>query len=217
MPKPSTAQLAHTIAISGQSLLILIQRPGLSGLIDSLIACQHALESFRRSLPNRDKRARLDRKAEKSVRPPVHSFSFIGIHGSSIRGQIEDLSTNHPVASSLNRIEPPTWHSRSCHFRAVLSSGASSISDGQQSSGCIGVCNSTVVGAAVGIGSAVATVAIITPDRKVAAAAVIAGPQLLREAALDAVHQWVSKPFTVNGEPVDAFFCHPRLPSIGRT
>jgi hypothetical protein len=40
-------------------------RPGLSGLIDSLIASQHALELFRRSLPNRDKRARLDRLANR--------------------------------------------------------------------------------------------------------------------------------------------------------
>jgi hypothetical protein len=39
-------------------------RPGLSGLIDSLIASQHALELFRRSLP-RDKRARLDRLANR--------------------------------------------------------------------------------------------------------------------------------------------------------
>jgi hypothetical protein len=46
-------------------------------------------------------------------------------------------------------------------FALVLSPAASSISDGQQSSGCIGVCNSTIVGAAVGIGAAVATVAII--------------------------------------------------------
>jgi hypothetical protein len=44
-----------------------------------------------------------------------------------------------------------------------------------------------------------------SPDGKVAAAAVIDGPQLLREAALDAVHQWVSKPFAINGEQVDAF------------
>ena len=40
-------------------------RPGLSGLIDSLIDSQHALELFRRSLPNRDKRARLDRLANR--------------------------------------------------------------------------------------------------------------------------------------------------------
>jgi hypothetical protein len=46
-------------------------------------------------------------------------------------------------------------------FALVLSSGASSISDGQQSSSCIGVCNSTIVGVAVGISAAVATVAII--------------------------------------------------------
>jgi Gram-negative bacterial TonB protein C-terminal len=39
---------------------------------------------------------------------------------------------------------------------------------------------------------------------QVAAAYVIDGPQLLREAALDAVHQWVSKPFAVRGEPVEA-------------
>ncbi len=43
-----------------------------------------------------------------------------------------------------------------------------------------------------------------SPDGKVADAAVIDGPQLLRAAALEAVHQWVSKPFVVNGEPVDA-------------
>jgi len=40
-------------------------RAGLNGLIDSLIASQHALEMFRRSLPNSDKRARLDRLANR--------------------------------------------------------------------------------------------------------------------------------------------------------
>ncbi len=36
-------------------------RTGLDGLIDSLLATQHVLEMFRRSLPNSDKRSRLDR------------------------------------------------------------------------------------------------------------------------------------------------------------
>jgi integrase len=48
-PKPASSQL----------------RPGFSGLIDSLIASQHALELFRRSLPNRYKRALLDRLANR--------------------------------------------------------------------------------------------------------------------------------------------------------
>jgi hypothetical protein len=43
-----------------------------------------------------------------------------------------------------------------------------------------------------------------SPDGHVAAAYVIDGPQLLREAALDAVRQWVIKPFVIKGEPVDA-------------
>jgi hypothetical protein len=37
------------------------QRTGLDGLIDSLLATQHALEMFRRSLPNGNARACLDR------------------------------------------------------------------------------------------------------------------------------------------------------------
>lgn len=41
-------------------------------------------------------------------------------------------------------------------------------------------------------------------DGLVASAWVIDGPQLLREAALDAVRRWVSKPFAINGEPVEA-------------
>ena len=40
-------------------------RTGLNGLIDSLVASQHALEIFRRSLPNCDKRARLDQLANR--------------------------------------------------------------------------------------------------------------------------------------------------------
>jgi len=40
-------------------------RPGLNGLIDSLITSQHALEIFRRALPNREKRAPLDRLANR--------------------------------------------------------------------------------------------------------------------------------------------------------
>ena len=48
-PKPASSQL----------------RPGLNGLIDSLITSQHALEIFRRSLPNREKRAPLDRLANR--------------------------------------------------------------------------------------------------------------------------------------------------------
>jgi integrase len=48
-PKPASSQL----------------RPGLNGLIDSLMTSQHALEIFRRSLPNREKRAPLDRLANR--------------------------------------------------------------------------------------------------------------------------------------------------------
>ena len=48
-PKPASSQL----------------RPGLNGLIDSLITSQHALEIFRRSLTNREKRAPLDRLANR--------------------------------------------------------------------------------------------------------------------------------------------------------
>ena len=40
-------------------------RAGFNGLIDSLQASQHALEIFRRSLPNGDKRQRLDRLANR--------------------------------------------------------------------------------------------------------------------------------------------------------
>jgi hypothetical protein len=38
-----------------------IQRTGFDGLIDSLLATQHALVMFRRSLPSGDSRSRLDR------------------------------------------------------------------------------------------------------------------------------------------------------------
>ena len=48
-PKPASSQL----------------RPGLNGLIDSLITSQQALEIFRRSLPDREKRAPLDRLANR--------------------------------------------------------------------------------------------------------------------------------------------------------
>jgi len=40
-------------------------RAGFNGLIDSFQASQHALEVFRRSLPNGDKRQRLDRLANR--------------------------------------------------------------------------------------------------------------------------------------------------------
>jgi integrase len=40
-------------------------RIGIDGLIDSLLATQHVLEMFRRSLPNADKRRRLDRLANR--------------------------------------------------------------------------------------------------------------------------------------------------------
>ena len=40
-------------------------RAGFNGLIDSFQASQHALEIFRRSLPNGDKRQRLDRLANR--------------------------------------------------------------------------------------------------------------------------------------------------------
>jgi hypothetical protein len=36
-------------------------RPGLDGVIDSLLAAQHVLEMFRRTLPNGTSRRRLDR------------------------------------------------------------------------------------------------------------------------------------------------------------
>jgi hypothetical protein len=36
-------------------------RPGLDGLIDSLLAAQHVLEMFRRALPDGASRRRLDR------------------------------------------------------------------------------------------------------------------------------------------------------------
>jgi hypothetical protein len=38
-----------------------LQRTGFEGLIDSLLATQHALVMFRRSLPGSDSRSRLDR------------------------------------------------------------------------------------------------------------------------------------------------------------
>jgi len=40
-------------------------RKGMDGLIDSFQASQHALEIFRRSLPNGEKRQRLDRIANR--------------------------------------------------------------------------------------------------------------------------------------------------------
>jgi integrase len=43
-------------------------RPGLNGLIDALIASQHALVLFRRSLPNLEMRDRLDRLANRLTR-----------------------------------------------------------------------------------------------------------------------------------------------------
>jgi hypothetical protein len=36
-------------------------RPGLDGVIDSLLAAQHVLEMFRRALPNGTSRRRFDR------------------------------------------------------------------------------------------------------------------------------------------------------------
>jgi hypothetical protein len=43
-------------------------RPGLNGLIDALIAAQHALVLFRRFLPNLEMRDRLDRLANRLTR-----------------------------------------------------------------------------------------------------------------------------------------------------
>jgi protein TonB len=44
--------------------------------------------------------------------------------------------------------------------------------------------------------------AIIGPDGTVQKLTVIAGPQPLQSAALAAVHQWVYKPYLLNGNPV---------------
>jgi integrase len=61
-------QLAHDkprhLAPQPKTSLALL-RTGLVGLIDSFLATQHALEMFCRSLPNRDKRAHLDRLANR--------------------------------------------------------------------------------------------------------------------------------------------------------
>ena len=46
-------------------------RAGFNGLIDSLQASQYALETFRRSLPNDNKRQRLDRIANRLTKTPA--------------------------------------------------------------------------------------------------------------------------------------------------
>lgn len=45
--------------------------------------------------------------------------------------------------------------------------------------------------------------AVIGPDGHVRTAKVIDGPRILQQAALDAVYQWIFRPFLVSGEPVE--------------
>lgn len=44
--------------------------------------------------------------------------------------------------------------------------------------------------------------AIIGADGRVAKLTVVAGPAMLRDAAVEAVRQWVYKPYLLNGQPV---------------
>jgi protein TonB len=53
-----------------------------------------------------------------------------------------------------------------------------------------------------GVQGAVELSITIGTDGKVQNAAILAGPPLLTQAALDAVSQWVYQPFMLNGQPV---------------
>jgi protein TonB len=46
--------------------------------------------------------------------------------------------------------------------------------------------------------------AMIGVDGKVKSASAVSGPGLLQKAAVDAVRQWVYKPTTLNGAPVES-------------
>ena len=51
-------------------------RAGLDGVIDSLLAAQHALEMFRRTLPNNTSRLRLNRLANRLTRIVTEARKF---------------------------------------------------------------------------------------------------------------------------------------------
>ena len=54
-----------------------------------------------------------------------------------------------------------------------------------------------------GVSGTVVLRATIGTDGIVKALQVISGPELLRQAALDAVHQWRYRPYLLNGDPVE--------------
>lgn len=54
-----------------------------------------------------------------------------------------------------------------------------------------------------GIAGMVVMHAIIAKDGSIASLAVISGPEELRQASLDAVSQWLYKPFLLNGQPTE--------------
>jgi len=53
-----------------------------------------------------------------------------------------------------------------------------------------------------GVSGAVVMMATLDRDGKVSKLAVVSGPEDLRDAALEAVHQWTYKPYRLNGNPV---------------
>ncbi|AEU38842.1 TonB family protein [Granulicella mallensis MP5ACTX8] len=55
---------------------------------------------------------------------------------------------------------------------------------------------------AAGVGGTVILHAVIGQDGKIQLLKVVSGPDLLQQAALDAVRQWTYKPYLLNGQPI---------------
>jgi len=53
------------------------------------------------------------------------------------------------------------------------------------------------------LSGAVVLYAIVSDEGKVKDLSVVSGPEKLRQASLDAVRQWIYKPFQLNGKPVE--------------
>jgi protein TonB len=56
---------------------------------------------------------------------------------------------------------------------------------------------------AAGVQGTVALKATIGKDGHVTNLSVVSGPAMLQQSAMDAVKQWVYRPYLVNGEPVE--------------
>ncbi|HEV2578593.1 MAG TPA: M56 family metallopeptidase [Acidobacteriaceae bacterium] len=152
----------------------------------------------------------LERRVMKLTR--IHSITAVSRRAAIIAAVALGIAT---CASAMSlRLEVPTSAILSAH--TVSPAPAFIASGSQQPDGPIRVAGGIAAGQiiskvdpiyppiarAAGIAGAVVLHAIIGADGTIQQLAVISGPPMLVGSAMDAVRQWVYKPYLLNGEPV---------------